>query len=112
MNAFEESKSAPMSVSAGESQFDGLLSLVECDSRGTILQAEGDNAETLGNVLLYFKQMADLIGEAFGLEELEEARLVGKSVTAVCLPRDEEVLLGALFENKARIDAVLPQLTS
>lgn len=90
--------------------FPGLLSLVECDPQGEIVQAEGDNAETLGNILLYFKQMADLIGDSLGLEALEEGRLMGKSVTAVCLPRDDESILGALFESKAKIEAVLPSL--
>lgn len=93
------------------SSFPGLISLVECDEGGVIIQSEGDDAETLGNVTVYFHQMAALIGDSFGLEGMEEGRMFGKNMTAVCLPRDHSTL-GALFESKAKIDNVLSTLMS
>lgn len=97
------------SPNSSSSEFPGLLSLVEVNRSSNILQAEGDDAETLAGVLVYFNQMTDLIGESLGLDGIVEGRMIGRSMTAVCLPTPDSIR-GALFENRANIDAVLPKL--
>ena len=93
-------------------EFPGLLALIDCDADGEVLQQEGENTETLASILLYTKQMAELIGASLGLEAVEEARIMSKSVTAVCIPREDGAYRGALFEARAKIDAVLPKLSA
>ena len=93
----------------GIPHYPGLLGVIECDESGTVLQAEGENAEALGQVLVFIHQIADLIGESFGLDGLEEGHVIGKSMTAVCVPRGGSDL-GALFDNKAKISEILPSL--
>lgn len=93
----------------GTPQFPGVLGLIECDEVGNVLHAEGEDPEALGQVLVFVHQLADLIGESFGLEGLEEGHIVGKSMTAVCVPRGGSDL-GVMFDNKANISAILPQL--
>lgn len=95
-----------------EAEFPGLISLVDCDADGEAVQAEGDNTETLASILLYTKQMGELIGASLGLEQVEEARVMGKSVTAVCVPSSDGGFRGALFESRAKIDAILPRITA
>lgn len=91
--------------------FSGLLSLVDCDASGEITQSEGDDVEMLGNILVYHRQMAELIGNAMGMDAFQEGRMVGKNVTAICIPKSDGSNMGALFDNKAKIDSVLPLLT-
>jgi hypothetical protein len=89
--------------------FSGLLSLVECDTSGNILQTEGEDAETLVSVLLYFEQMAEKMGDALGFDALTEGRLIGKNVTAICLPRTGSTL-GALVDSRAKIEPLIENL--
>ncbi len=93
----------------GTPQFSGVLGLIECDEAGNILHADGDDPEALGQVLVFVHQLADLIGESFGLDGLEEAHIIGKSMTAVCVPRGGSDL-GVMFDSKADISQTLPQL--
>lgn len=93
----------------GTPQYPGLLGLIECDESGTVLHADGDEVEALGQVLVFIHQISDLIGESFGLDGLEEGHVIGKSMTAVCVPRGGSDL-GVLFDNKAKISNVLPEL--
>lgn len=93
----------------GIPQQPGVLGLIECDETGAVLHAEGDDAEALGQVLVFVHQVADLIGESFGLDGLEEGHIIGKSMTAVCVPRGGSDL-GVLFDNKAKITELLPRL--
>ncbi len=93
----------------GTPQFPGVMGLIECDETGQVLHAEGDDPEALGHVLVFVHQVADLIGESFGLEGLEEGHIIGKSMTSVCVPRGGSDL-GVMFDNKADITSILPQL--
>jgi len=93
----------------GMPQHPGVLGVIECDESGTILQEEGDEVEALGQVLVFAHQIADLIGESFGLDGLEEGHIIGKSMTAVCVPRGASDL-GVLFDNKASIAKLLPEI--
>ena len=95
---------------SSDTEFPGLLALIDCDESGEVVQAEGDNTDTLASILLYTKQMGELIGASLGLETVEEARVMSKSVTAVCVPREDGSFRGALFEARAKIDAVLPKI--
>ncbi|MEO0795832.1 MAG: hypothetical protein AAFX93_11745 [Verrucomicrobiota bacterium] len=93
----------------GTPQFPGLLGMIECDEAGNILHSEGDDAEALGQVLVFMHQISDLIGESFGLDGLEEGHFIGKHMTAVCVPRGGSDL-GVLFESKANISEILPSI--
>lgn len=94
------SKPSPQSL-------DGLLGLIESDLNGDILRSHGEDAEALGAILMYFQQMADSIGETFGSEPMDEARIIGKSTTAVCIAKPESTL-GLIFSSRARISEILP----
>ncbi|MGE9294828.1 MAG: hypothetical protein ACQKBV_00860 [Puniceicoccales bacterium] len=93
----------------GMPQYPGVLGLIECDESGTVLMQEGDDVDALGQVLVFIHQISDLIGESFGLDGLEEGHLIGKSMTAVCVPRGGSDL-GILFDNKASISTILPEI--
>jgi hypothetical protein len=89
----------------------GVIGCASCNVNGTTDESFGDEAEVLSNVLIYFQQMADLIGESCGLESLTEAHLMGQSLTAVCLPRGDNTL-GVLFGPKAKPAQVIPLIVS
>ncbi len=101
---------------SNESEFPGLLALVDCDADGEIVQAEGENTATLASVLAYAKQMAGIIGASLGLETFEEVRISSKTVTAVCLPEvgvgGPGGFRGALCDQKAKIETLLTKLSS
>lgn len=85
----------------------GLIGYIECDQTGEIIKSEGEDIEALGSVLVYFQQMADLIGVSFGFEPMEEARVIGRSTTTVCLAKTDSTL-GVIFNSRAKIDEILP----
>ncbi|WOO39527.1 hypothetical protein [Rubellicoccus peritrichatus] len=85
----------------------GLIGYIECDQTGEILKSEGDDIEALGSVLIYFQQIADLIGESLGFEPMEEARIIGRSTTTVCLAKNDSTL-GVIFNSRAKIEEILP----
>lgn len=91
------------------SEMQGVIGCVACDASGLVKECYGDEAELLGSVLGYFQQLTDLIGEALGLDPLEEAHVMGKSVTAVCLPGAEDNV-GVVFQSRARVAETIQQI--
>jgi hypothetical protein len=87
----------------------GVLGVVTCSQDGGITYCAGDEAELLGGVLGHLDQTSRLIGECLGLESLQEVRLMGKTLTAVCFPRGDE-LCGVLVDRKAQLADVLARL--
>ena len=59
--------------------------------------------------LLYFQQIAVLIGESFGLEHFHEAQIQGKSLTVVCIPVNNEVV-GVILNSRARVNEIVSQM--
>lgn len=90
-------------------EIDQVLSYVHCSEEGEILAHEGNEVEILAEALTYFHQMAGLIGESFGLEGFEEARVQGKSISILTRPC-EDGLLGVVVNTKGRLAAVIEEM--
>lgn len=86
-----------------------VMGVVRASASGDLLEHTGNEAEVFGNVLVYFQQMASLIGESFGLEDLHEADIQSKSVSAVCLPFGDHTI-GALLNARAKSSDAVAQL--
>ena len=87
----------------------GLIGVVKCDDSGEIESYTGEEAEMLGTIVPYFCDLANLVGESFGLDEVQEATLVGKNITCVIVPTTEDT--GAyIFESKAKIKSLLDKI--
>lgn len=84
-------------------QIPNVLGFVQCSDSGDIIEQKGDEAEVLANVLIYFQQVAGLIGESFGLEDFQEAQIQGKSLTVVCMPH-EGGAIGVLLSSRTRMN--------
>lgn len=89
----------------------GVTGLVEVDNDGLITEARGDEAELLGNALVFIGQMADLIGETLGMDSHKEVVVRGKSQSAICLPTDDG-LLGILVNSKVKMADLVPVLNT
>lgn len=87
----------------------GFIGAVECNSSGTILDATSDELEVFGSILGYISQVADMIGEPFGMDSIEEIHLSGANTTAVCIPQ-EDGSLGILCTNRTNIERILSEL--
>ena len=87
----------------------GYIGAIECSTSGSILEASGDDLEVFGNILGYTSQIANMIGEPFGLDAVEEVHLVGTNTTAICIPQ-EESNLGILCSNRANTEQILSEL--
>jgi hypothetical protein len=86
-------------------QLPGVISFVMCSEAGDIVEQEGSEAEVLSTVLIYFQQVAGLIGESFGLEELQEAHIQGKTLTVLCLPH-QGGSVGVVLNSRTRVNEV------
>jgi len=84
-------------------QAPNVIGFVQCSESGDIVLQEGSEVDVLANVLVYFRQVATLIGESFGLEDFQEAQIQGKSLTVVCLPH-EGGAVGVILNSRARIN--------
>lgn len=87
--------------------FQGLIAVVRCDDKGEIVQAEGEDAEILGGVVAFLGEMAMLLGNSFGLDEMEEGQLLGKNTTVVCVNQGDGYA-GLLFEGKTKARQIVP----
>jgi hypothetical protein len=84
-------------------QAPNVLGYVQCSDSGDVIVQEGNEVDVLANVLVYFQQVAGLIGESFGLEDFQEAQIQGKSLTVVCLPHQGGAV-GVILNSRARIN--------
>lgn len=84
-------------------QAPNVIGYVQCSESGDVVVQEGNEVDVLANVLVYFQQVAGLIGESFGLEDFQEAQIQGKSLTVVCLPH-EGGSVGVILNSRARIN--------
>ncbi len=86
-----------------------VLGYVHCSEAGDVLVQEGNEVDVLANVLIYFQQVAGLIGESLGLEGFNEAHIQGKSLTVVSMPLDGGAI-GVILNNRARVSEVIAQM--
>jgi hypothetical protein len=84
-------------------QAPNVLGFVQCSESGDIVVQEGNEVDVLANVLIYFQQVAGLIGESFGLEDFQEAQIQGKTLTVICLPH-EGGAVGVILNSRSRIN--------
>jgi len=87
----------------------GYIGAIECSASGSILEATGEDLDVFGQILGYTAQIANMIGEPFGLDSVEEVHVVGTNTTAICIPQDESNL-GILCTNRANTEQILNEL--
>lgn len=83
----------------------GVQGIVHTDDAEGTSTHTGTEAEALGDILTYFRQVCSLIGDSFGLEELEEAQLSSKAISALCIPLEGQTL-GVILHPKAKTSEV------
>ncbi len=84
-------------------QAPNVLGYVQCSESGDVIVQEGNEVDVLANVLVYFQQVASLIGESFGLEDFQEAQIQGRSLTVICVPHQGGAV-GVILNSRARIN--------
>lgn len=97
------------SVNLEELQERGLIGAIACNASGSIIDATSDDLEVFGSILGYISQVADMIGEPFGMDSIEEVHLSSANTTAICIPQDEDAL-GVLCTNRANVEEILGEL--
>lgn len=90
-------------------QAPNVIGYVRCSEAGDVIEQEGNEVDVLANVIVYFQQIAVLIGESFGLEHFHEAQIQGKSLTVVCIPVNNEVV-GVILNSRARVNEIVTQM--
>lgn len=90
-------------------QAPNVIGYVQCSESGDILVQEGNEVDVLANVLIYFQQVAGLIGESFGLEDFQEAQIQGKSLTVICIPH-EGGSIGVILSSRTRINETVTMI--
>lgn len=89
----------------------GVMGVVRCHENNDVIEQSNPEVAPFGNILMFFKQMASLLGESFGLEELAEAHIQGKEVSAVCLAKGEETF-GFIVRPMSRAADVVAQVAT
>jgi hypothetical protein len=78
----------------------GVVGYVKVDNVGIKTIVSGQYAESLGDFLNYFCEIANLIGDSFGMDPMEEGQIRSDTITAVCFPRDE--ITGIILDAKIK----------
>jgi len=89
----------------------GFIGAINCSANGSVIDATSDDLEVFGSILGYITQVADMIGEPFGMDSIEEIHIESANTKAVCIPQ-EEGSLGILCSSRANTDAILEELIS
>lgn len=84
-------------------QAPNVLGYVQCSESGDVIVQEGSEVDVLANVLVYFQQVAGLIGESFGLEDFQEAQVQGQSLAVICMPHQGGAV-GVILNSRTRIN--------
>jgi hypothetical protein len=112
MNVISSSKSSFTMANTPVQQImqaPNVLGYVQCSESGDVIVQEGNEVDVLANVLVYFQQVAGLIGESFGLEDFQEAQVQGKSLTVICVPHQGGAV-GVILNSRARINETVAQV--
>ena len=99
----------------GRPGFEGVMGVVASSEDGEVFLSEGEDIEAFGDILVYFRQMCDKLGESFGLDDLEEGQIIGRSITAVCVAgqnADVGILLNSRSLVNERVRQVVTALSS
>lgn len=87
----------------------GFIGAIACDAGGSVIEATSDDLEVFGSVLGYMSQIAEMIGEPFGMDSVEEIHLESSNTQAICIPQ-EDGCLGVLCNSRANIEGILGEL--
>jgi predicted regulator of Ras-like GTPase activity (Roadblock/LC7/MglB family) len=87
-----------------------VVSFVQSDSEGTLLDSKGDDAENLQAGFAYVCGLLQLVGSSFGLENLREIQLSGKNQKVLCL-LSETVTTVVVTTPKTNLNALVKQLS-
>jgi predicted regulator of Ras-like GTPase activity (Roadblock/LC7/MglB family) len=87
----------------------GFIGAIACSSSGAVIEATSDDLEVFGSVLSYITQVADMIGEPFGMDSIEEVHLECAQTKAICIPQDDECL-GVLCHSRVNVEEILGEL--
>lgn len=90
-------------------QAPNVVGFVQCSESGDVIAQEGNEVDLLANVLIYFQQVAGLIGESFGLEDFQEAQIQGKALTVVCIPH-QGGSVGVILNARTRVNETVTQI--
>mgnify|MGYP003640215941 CR=1 FL=1 len=96
-------------IDLNELEESGFIGAIACSTNGTILNATSDDLEVFGSILGYLTQVADMIGEPFGMDSIEEIHIDSANTKAICIPQ-EDGSLGVLCNSRANTDAILDEL--
>ncbi len=88
----------------------GVLGLVVCDQQGEVLSQHGDGIEAIGQSLVYFRQLLELIGGTCGVGDLNEGQFAVANGTLLLVPLGSDTL-GVLCEPKAKLGDLLQQIS-
>jgi len=88
---------------------EGFIGAIACNTNGSIIDATSDELEVFGSILGYITQVADMIGEPFGMDSIEEVHFESANVKAACLPQEDEAI-GILCNSRANVDQILSEL--
>ncbi|MEY4490124.1 MAG: hypothetical protein RIQ79_2632 [Verrucomicrobiota bacterium] len=86
-------------------QAPNVLGYVLCSEAGDVVEQEGSEVSVLATVMVYFQQVAGLIGDSFGLEEFQEAQIQSKSLTVLCIPH-KAGSFGVILSSRTKINEV------
>ena len=86
-----------------------VTAAIHFDNHGELLEGHGDITEEIQDSFAFLTEMGRLVGSSFGLEPLEEIRLIGKEARGLCLMNDESCvsLIGTSKANLASISKKL-----
>ena len=87
----------------------GFIGAIACSGNGTVIDATSDELEVFGSILGYLTQIADMIGEPFGMDSVEEIQLSSANTLATCIPQ-EDGSLGVLCRSRANVEEILNDL--
>lgn len=77
---------------------DGLISYVEADEGGEIMDMAGEENEELGTIANSFVELGTMIGEAMNLGQFEQILVIGKSKNS-CFVRKGESHFGVEYRG-------------
>ncbi|HAV13799.1 MAG TPA: hypothetical protein DCX06_09980 [Opitutae bacterium] len=88
---------------------EGFIGAITCNANGAILDATSDDLEVFGSILGYITQVADMIGEPFGMDSIEEVHFESANTKAACIPQEDETI-GVLCNSRANIENILNEI--
>jgi hypothetical protein len=96
-------------IDLGELEEEGFIGAIACNAHGAVVDATSDDLEVFGSILGYISQVADMIGEPFGMDAIDEIHFESANTKAACIPQDGDVV-GVLCTNRANMDIILSEL--